>query len=269
MEQWHGELPSTLPDLLRIPGIGRSTAGAILSLAFEIPTPILDGNVKRVTARLFALPGDPDRPKSKKKLWEFSAALTPEEGVHDYTQAVMDLGAMICLPRNPLCPDCPLRKGCAAFRQNRQGEIPASPKKKSLPHHNAALGVIRKGGRILIYQRPLDGLLGGLWGFPNYRSKTKKGLSDTLQEGVEKDYGIRIEPDTPFGTLSHAYSHFKITLHISECFCKAGEKIEKKVYPSKWVYPSVLVKYPLAATDLKVIKKITGDRVLGAAKALK
>jgi A/G-specific adenine glycosylase len=263
-EEWNGSLPARLEELTRIPGIGRSTAGAILSLAFEVPTPILDGNVKRVLCRLFAIREDPKSLSVEKRLWALSDELTPKGKIHDYTQAIMDLGAMICLPRDPVCDRCPLRRECEARRLNLQGEIPLRKKKKASPHFDVALGVIRKRGRILIFQRPAEGLLGGLWGFPNYRSRTRKGLPKALREGIEKDYGISIESDTRIGAVSHAYSHFKITLHVFDCSCKEGERITKKVYPSKWVYPAGLAKYPLAATDLKIIKLILRGRKQGA-----
>ncbi|NOY52607.1 MAG: A/G-specific adenine glycosylase [Deltaproteobacteria bacterium] len=257
VEKWDGELPRNLPDLLRVPGIGRSTAGAILSLAFEIPTPVLDGNVKRVVARLFALRGDLKRPALEKKLWRYSELLTPKGRVHHYTQAVMDLGAILCTPRRPNCPHCPLQNECRAFRLQLQEKIPAPSKKRSLPHHHVALGVIRKRGRILIYRRPVEGLLGGLWGFPNYRSRTKKGLSEALGQGVRKDYGIRIESGKPVGSLSHGYTHFTVTFHLFDCSCRDGEKIVKRAFPTKWVYPRDLRDYPLSASDRKVIRKLS------------
>ncbi len=257
VEEWDGELPGTLQDLLCIPGIGRSTAGAILSLAFEISTPILDGNVKRVVARLFALRGDLKSPGVEQKLWKLSGALTPKRGVHHYTQAIMDLGAMICTPRKPDCPHCPLRNECKAFHLQWQEKIPSPTKKNSRPHHQVALGVIRKRGRILIYQRPSDGLLGGLWGFPNYRSRTRKGLLRALVQGVRKDYGIRMETGNPVGILSHGYTHFTVTFHLFECPCRDGEKIRKRAFPAKWVYPGELKNYPLASSDRKVIRKLS------------
>lgn len=256
VEKWDGELPRNLPDLLRVPGIGCSSAGAILSLAFEIPTPILDGNVKRVVARLFALRGDLKEPGKVKKLWQHSAALTPQRKVHHYTQAIMDLGAMICTPRKPDCPHCPLRNECKAFHLQWPEKIPAPTRGSKLPHYNVALGILRKRGRILIYQRPAEGLLGGLWGFPNYRSKTNKGLPEALQQGIQQDYGIRIEPERIGDTLSHGYTHFRITLHLFECSLRDEEKIVKRAFPAKWVYPRELKRYPLAASDRKVIRKL-------------
>ncbi len=257
VDQWNGEIPRNLPGLLSVPGIGRSTAGAILSLAYEIATPILDGNVKRVIARLFALRGNLKAPAKVKKLWLHSAALTPKKEVHHYTQAIMDLGAVICTPRSPGCPHCPLRNSCTAFLRQWQEKIPAPSKKNRLPHYHVALGILRKRGRVLIYQRPTEGLLGGLWGFPNYRSRTKKGLPEALQKGIRQDYGISIEPGPSAGALSHGYSHFTITLHLFECSCRDREKIKESAFPTKWVYPRELENYPFAASDRKVMKKFS------------
>jgi A/G-specific adenine glycosylase len=166
-----GEFPNTLADLLELPGIGRSTAGAILSIAFGQSTPILDGNVKRVLARLMAIPGWPGNSKVAKQLWEASTRLTPITRAADYTQAIMDLGATVCTRRNADCPICPLATICIARLTDTVNVYPASKTTKQLPIKHCLLLVITNiDGEILLEKRPPTGIWGGLWSLPECSS---------------------------------------------------------------------------------------------------
>ncbi len=256
VSRWDGRVPDTQKELLQIPGIGRSTAGAILSLAYDRPAPILDGNVKRVLCRLFAIRRDPAKPDVLKRLWALSEVLTPGTDVHTYTQAVMDLGATICTPIDPRCTVCPLRNNCQACRRSLQHLIPVRARKEPTPHHEYALGIVRHRGRVLIRQRPEEGLLGGLWGFPNYRRRPKGTLADALHQGLHNDLGLALESGEKTGTVRHAYTHFKITLHVFECLLLPENKTHTGKADWKWIYPSRLKDYPLAASDRKVMDRL-------------
>ena len=255
--EWNGRMPDSETDLVRIPGIGRSTAGAILSLAFEKPSPILDGNVKRVLCRLFAIREDPKNRDVEKELWSLSKNMTPERGVHPYTQSIMDLGAMVCTPRSPDCLACPLNMYCLAYKNGLQHTIPMRASTKPIPHRQSALGIIHKQGRVLIIRRPEKGLLGGLWGFPGFLREGRKSFPDTLERGTKRDLGLVIQAGQKLGKVEHAYSHFKITLHVFECNSSSGKSKNRKNVNCKWVYPSQLKKYPLSGADQKVIKKFS------------
>ena len=254
---WNGRLPEAEKDLIQIPGIGRSTAGAILSLAFDRPAPILDGNVKRVLCRYVAIMDDPRSRLVGSRLWSLSGMLTPDKDVHNYTQAIMDLGATVCTPRDPDCPSCPLQKMCSAYREGLENTIPVRARTKPVPHRQSALGVIHKQGRVLIIRRPEKGLLGGLWGFPGFLREGRKSFPDTLERGAKRDLGLVIQAGQKLGKVEHAYSHFKITLHVFECNSSSGKSKNRKNVNCKWVYPSQLKKYPLSGADQKVIKKFT------------
>src|SRR5439155_20272587 len=146
---------------IKLPGIGRYTAGAVLSIAFNQDYPVVDGNVQRVLARYFGITKDIAQAETQGQLWELATSLVPRGKAGDYNQAFMELGALICVPRNPLCPECPLRSGCKARIHRQQNEIPLKRKKAATPHYDIGAGVIWRKNRILISQRPLKGLLGG------------------------------------------------------------------------------------------------------------
>ncbi len=168
-EQYDGELPRDLDELRKLPGIGRYTLGAIASIAFGMDVPALDGNIKRVYARLFDISEPVDTPQGEKLLWDLAEKQLPKGQAGDYNQALMDLGATICIPKNPRCLICPLMKICQARQNGTQNLRPVKSPKKAVPHHIHAAGVIVRDGRVLLAQRPSEGLLGGMWEFPNGR----------------------------------------------------------------------------------------------------
>jgi A/G-specific adenine glycosylase len=234
-----GRIPDTVAELLKLPGIGRYTAGAIASLAFERDAPILDGNVKRVLSRLFALDsrsgrgGDesiPARPVSDDALWMLSAAMLPLGRAGEWNEALMDLGATICTPRAPRCAACPVRAHCQAFARGTPEAYPAKAQKPRAPHHDVATLIIKDpAGRVLLGQRPQDGLLGGLWEFIStpFRADTPAPLA--LDPAWPAAYsalafqraGLSVEvcQDVPLRTVKHAFTHFKITRHIALAEC--------------------------------------------------
>ena len=166
VDDYDGIFPSTLDELLKLPGVGRSTAGAIVSIAFDRPAPILDGNVRRVLVRLCAWQDNPRSPAAERFLWAQAAALTSQEHPHDYAQAIMDLGATVCTPREPACPCCPLGDLCQARRQGIERQLPAARSRKQVSvRHQVAL-LVERQGRFLVRPRPPEGFLGGLWEFP-------------------------------------------------------------------------------------------------------
>jgi A/G-specific adenine glycosylase len=167
VEQHQGNFPDTLEGLVELPGIGRSTAGAILSLGHHKPATILDGNVKRVLARVYAIDTWPDERQTLKKLWMIAESLTPLKNIEAYNQAMMDLGALLCTRRKPACERCPLIKYCQAYALGQTDKFPVSKPKQSLPQKIAKMAaIIREDGAILLVNRPSPGIWGGLWCFP-------------------------------------------------------------------------------------------------------
>ena len=207
-----GVFPDTLESLLMLPGVGRSTAGAILSIAFDKPAPILDGNVRRVLVRLFAWKDDPRSSRADKQLWAWAEALTPEDCPNDYAQAIMDLGATICKPRDPDCEHCPLRELCQARKVGLAALLPIARKKVKIPVRQQVVLIIRTQAGFLLRQRPQQGFLGGMWEFPTL------DLSATLAPvqaaaRLLSDLGLHGSVDK-VGEVLYAYSHFKLELSV-------------------------------------------------------
>ena len=253
----HGEWPRTVGGLMGLPGIGRYTAGAIASLAFDVNAPVLDGNVIRVLCRLFAIENDPKNVKVKEELWQLAEALLPGvRSVGEFNEALMELGALICTPRNPRCGTCPLAKLCDARKRNLQNRLPLKTKRKPLPHVDVTAAVIRKDGRILIAQRPFGGRLGGLWEFPGGKVEPGESLPQCLRREIKEELGVRIKVGKAITSIDHAYTHFKITLHAFECELLSGKPQALQVQDFKWVRMSDLGKYAFARTDLRIIEAL-------------
>lgn len=165
-DQHGGRFPEDFEQVMDLPGIGRSTAGAILSQALDQPHAILDGNVKRVLARFAAIEGWPGQPAVAERLWQVAKSLLPALRCADYTQAMMDLGATLCTRTKPRCQQCPLADGCAALAQGRVAELPASKPSKARPRRQVVMLVQLRGDEILLQKRPPSGIWGGLWSLP-------------------------------------------------------------------------------------------------------
>lgn len=189
--QHHGQFPRQFDQVMALPGIGRTTAGGILSAAFNAPQPILDGNVKRVLARLHGLEQPPA--KALKTLWVLSADLLDPTFPRDFNQALMDLGATVCLPKNPQCPRCPWVNYCQAHLQQRVHELPMTTPRPALPHKLIGVAVIwNQQQQVLIDRRPTEGLLGGLWEFPGGKLNQRKVFRSVLSEKFAKNWGLKL-----------------------------------------------------------------------------
>lgn len=203
-ERHGGHLPAEIDALLALPGVGRSTAGAILSLGFGLRAPILDGNVKRVLCRHAGIAGWPGESRVARMLWELSEAYTPEPRVADYNQAMMDLGAGICTPRRPTCGVCPLQPGCVAARTGQTATIPAPKPRRKLPVRRCLMLVLRDAeGRILLEKRPPVGIWGGLWSLPEFEDEERLA-SGCATLGVDMSMLERLPP------RRHTFSHYHL-----------------------------------------------------------
>jgi len=241
-----GVFPQTAEEWLSLPGVGRYTAGAIASIAFDDPAPIVDGNVARVLSRLYDLADSIDAPATKSHLWDIAERLTPRRNPGAFNQAMMELGARVCVPAAPDCPACPVRGHCAAHAAGTVPERPVRAAKKPVPHVDEALAVIERRGRYLLRQRPPDGLLGGLWEFPSVQPDDTAALAAMIQE----TFGLKITIERELTVVRHAFSHFKVTVHVYQCQCTGrctpGDD-------SAWVTAKELRAYPLPKTHHKFI----------------
>ncbi len=258
--RFHAKLPDTVDQLLTLPGIGRYTAGATASIAFNRDAPALDGNVTRVLCRYFNIKDDPKNASTQKTLWKLAEDLIPRGRAGKFNQALMDLGATLCTPRNPACGICPLRGGCTARRLGIQAQLPVKRKRRKLPHHQIAVGVIWKGKKILISRRFDQGLLGGLWEFPGGHREKRESLARCAEREIKEELGIRVAVGKEFAVVQHAYSHFSITMHAFDCRCVRGRPRAIGCAAFRWVTPRQLSRYAFPAADRKIIAMLTGRR---------
>jgi A/G-specific adenine glycosylase len=252
LNHFHGSIPDTLEDLLRLPGIGRSTAGAILSFAFQKEAPILDGNAKRVISRLFAVSDNPTNGKTEDLLWKISESLIPKGNASFFNQGLMDLGAMTCRPKEPQCSKCPLREFCEGKASGEPERFPAKTTRKKIPRIEAISAVIRKNGKVLLQQRPPEGLLGGLWEFPNWKNKGKEKAEFKLKNCIKKDVGMTAAVKEFIGTFRQTFSHFKLTLQVFHC-----QPLDGKA-KGKWVPIRKLPSIPMSRIHRRAAEMIDG-----------
>lgn len=256
MERFRGKMPETLEELLSLPGMGKSTAGAVLSLGYEKSAPILDGNIIRVFARIFRITENVQHTHIVKSLWEIAEKLLPSKNVRAYNEALMELGATVCKPKNPLCRKCPVSSFCEAFRYSIQNELPIKSPRRPIPHFHVTAGLIWKGNRVLITQRSPKGLLGGLWEFPGGKQEKGETLYDCLIREIREELELEIEILRPLVSVKHAYTHFKITLHAFECKYKSGKLRLHGSVAAKWIRPEEIKNYAFPGADRKIIERL-------------
>jgi len=256
MERHQGLLPDELDALLALPGIGRYTAGAILSIAFNCPAPILDGNLKRVFTRVFHITDPIQTSRTEKALWGIAEALLPASDPGNFNQALMELGALVCLPRKPLCARCPLGLVCKANELGVQEELPRRKRKTPIPHLQVTAAVIPKEDQVLLAKRPPEGLLGGLWEFPGGKQEENETLPETLTREILEELSLEVEPGDLLGTYQHAYTHYKVTLHAFRCRM-VSENLQLNYHTeAAWVPLNELGEYPMGKLDRLIAESL-------------
>ncbi|MEZ4712624.1 MAG: A/G-specific adenine glycosylase [Caldilineaceae bacterium] len=259
-----GNLPDDHNALLSLPGIGAYTAGAILSTAFGQPAAVVDGNVTRVLSRLYDIAQPVDQTDTKRELWRIAQELVeaaPHGQAGAFNEALMELGAHICTPTTPRCLICPLNPDCLALAHGVQHERPVMSPKKKTPHYDVAAGVIWQGepfaSKFLIAQRPVEGMLGGLWEFPGGKLEpTDADLAACLRREIIEELAMEIEVGAQFTVVQHAYTHFRITLHAFHARHLTGEPQAIGCADWRWVEFAELAQFPFPATDQKIIQAL-------------
>jgi len=205
--EYHGRFPDDIDQLVKLPGIGRSTAGAILALSMDQTHPILDGNVRRVLCRYFAIQEWPGAPATTGRLWHIAEQLVPTDQPARYTQAIMDLGALLCTRTRPDCATCPLQSGCEARRSGQQEDLPRRKPKRTLPVKQTVFVMVASaGGELLLQRRPPVGIWGGLWGFPECPVDTD------IAAWLNKEYGLQAVSVNYARPLRHTFTHFHLEI---------------------------------------------------------
>ncbi len=255
--EYGGQLPADVDELHNLPGIGRYTAAAIASIAFNLDEPALDGNIRRVLARVFNVSAVASSSQGKRILWALAEEHLPPGRAGDYNQAMMDLGATICTPKDPNCARCPLGGICRAKELGLQEQRPVKKAKASIPHHTVTAAVIHRNAHILIAQRPQDGLLGGMWEFPGGKVEPGEALQACLKRELWEEMGVNVEVGDSVGIYQHAYTHFRVTLHAFHCTMTQGEPQQLEHDDLRWVTPGEFDAYPMGKLDRQIANALT------------
>ncbi|HEV2454166.1 MAG TPA: A/G-specific adenine glycosylase [Verrucomicrobiae bacterium] len=278
LQKHNGEFPRRFEDILALPGIGRYTAGAISSIAFNQPSPILDGNVMRVLTRLFGIADNPRDKKTNERLWQIaeelvSAANSENRSSHlacsHLNQSLMELGALVCAPRNPQCNGCPVKKLCVAFRENRVAELPNAGKRVKATARTFVAFVVKRNGRFLVRRRPAGVVNSHLWEFPNIEIRHQDGDGSTKKNGsgralfsrAAKELGIDFETARPVCTVKHSITRYRITL---EAFGVEAERTPR-VSGAVWLPPGDLNSLPFTSAHRKILRTFAIKDGAGAA----
>jgi A/G-specific adenine glycosylase len=256
VDDFYGKLPEDFNSLQKLPGIGRYTAAAIASIAFGQNHAALDGNIRRVLSRVFNVTEPARSTLGERQLWGLAEEHLPPGKAGDYNQAIMDLGATICTPKNPNCDQCPVKDVCQAKSLGLQEERPVSVPKSKIPHHTVTAAIIQRDGKVLIVQRPPDGLLGGLWEFPGGKKESGEDLANCLRREILEELSTEIRLGESFGVYEHAYTHFRVTLHAFLCSLNGTEPQIKEHTDLRWVTPSELDDFPMGKIDRSIASNI-------------
>jgi A/G-specific adenine glycosylase len=256
IEQHQGNIPRNRQDFRKLPGVGDYIAAAVLSIAFNQPYSVVDGNVKRVLARLYVMKEPVNQSPAIKIFQQAAAELLDTREPGTFNQALMELGALICKPRNPLCPTCPVRTWCLAYQNDRISEFPRKLKKQAPPQYPIAVGVVFKNNRVLITRRKSDGLLGGLWEFPGGKIKRNEKAETACIREIKEEVNLTVKVDSHLCRVKHAYTHFKIQLDVFCCSYISGRLKLNGPVDHRWIRLSQIDDYPLPKANHKFLVKL-------------
>ncbi len=248
-------LPHDRPGLERLSGLGRTTAASIAATASNSADPILDGNVRRLLARLLAFPAPPRQ--ATPLFWTMVELLLAGKRARDFNQALMDLGALVCRPRGPLCHHCPWQPHCHAYAKGIQHQLPVRQAPAPTPHFMVGVGIVLDHqGKVLIGQRQPDGLLGGLWEFPGGKQEPGETMVETVARELQEEVGLTVAVGPELLRLDHAYTHRRLTFAVHLCHVVAGEARPVANQQIAWVCPHDLHRYPFPAANTRMIQAL-------------
>ena len=250
-----GKFPTDLADVMALPGIGRYTAGAILSICFDQRLPILEANTVRLLARLSAYPADPTKSAGQKLLWEMATAVLPRKDCGTFNQALMELGSLVCTPRQPACDQCPVATLCVAYQMAAQHRIPLTKRKMNYEQVTEAALVVRRGTKVVLRPCGANERWAGLWDFPRYGTDgwTTKESRQFLVRQARQQTGLELVIDKSLVTIKHGVTKYRITLHCLAATVQPGGRLRR---PAKWVALRELDSYPLSVTGRKIAQLI-------------
>ena len=250
-EEHNGEIPETPGEFRQLPGVGPYIAAAVLSIARDIPLPVVDGNVMRVYTRFRGIADDIRKNSTRSRIYRELLEIIPSYSPGDFNQAFMELGALVCTPKAPSCTVCPLKENCTAFTTASIPNYPFKSPYAKIPRYNVSIGIIFKGNKFYIQKRPSKGHLGGLWEFPGGKAEEGETPEQTLLRECREELGGDMEILEKLRTVRHGYSHFKIEMAVFICR-PAGEKIQpREGHPFRWITIDELDHYPFPGANHK------------------
>ncbi|MFM9964225.1 MAG: A/G-specific adenine glycosylase [Planctomycetaceae bacterium] len=241
-----GEFPQSVDELLPLPGIGRYTAGAIVSFAFDRPAPIVEANTLRLYSRLLGLRDDPRSTAGQRLLWSFAEKLIATKSPAEFNQALMDLGATLCTANDPRCDECPVASCCRALAEQAQAEIPVPPRRPQITETREAYVAIESSGRYLIYRRPEGQRWAGLWDFPRFEVPLTK-VRTLLERRIADEFGPCVTISERLAQFKHSVTRYRITLDCWLAKTAGSDDLTTKL-PTAWVAPSEFASYPFSTT---------------------
>ncbi len=262
VERFGGKIPSDLEILQSLPGIGRYTAGAIASIAFQKPVPLVDGNVARVFSRIFYLRKDISKPETQKMLYTLAEKLVPAKEPGIFNQALMELGSLICIPETPKCSICPVQSLCLAFRKGDASKLPIKSNGVRVKKIEMVVGILEKNGRLLVRRRPERGIWGGLWEIPGTIRAKDETLEEALAQEFKETLGISIQIHKKEDPIVHQFTHRNATIHPFTLTPKTGTGLPRRPVPkfknsrTCWATQKALKKLSFPVPHQKILKAI-------------
>jgi A/G-specific adenine glycosylase len=259
MQDHGGQIPNQWETFHKLPGVGDYIAAAVLSIAFNQPYAVIDGNVKRVLARLHKIHAPVNQANSNRQFKNAAARLLDSRRPGAFNQAMMELGALICNPRNPMCNACPLIRCCGAYQARQVAEFPKRKKLRATPQYHIAVGVVFKKERVLITRRKADGLLGGLWEFPGGRIKDGESAQAACIREIKEEVNLDVNIERHLAQVKHAYTHFRIIMEVFCCNYVSGRVYLRGPVDFRWIRLNEYRRYPFPKANHKFIPFLIGS----------
>ena len=256
VEQFEGKVPSDYDDLIALPGVGSYTANALLSFVHNHPKAAVDGNALRVISRYLSISDSINKQSVKQKITTWLDLHIDRERPAVFNQAIMELGATVCVFRRPKCMECPISDSCLAFARHQQSIIPYSIKKKQRPHYDVCIGILYQNGKLLMALRPISKMLGGLWEFPGGKRNEKESLVETLRREWKEELDVHIEVGKLFMSFDHVYTHFKVTLYAYFVLVVSGCLKPLASDELRWVSFDEIEHLPVPRSGEKIISRL-------------
>lgn len=258
VDQYGGRVPDDPIMFRMLPGVGDYTAAAVMSIAFGRAIPVVDGNVRRLMARI--LTRDIWGSKGDRYLRSWLREWIDPRRPGDFNQAMMELGSLVCRPRDPNCPVCPVRSHCRAYATGRVGSFPKRKARRALPSREAVVGIIRRRGKFLIQRRPPEAFLGGLWELPGGKLEDGESRDQCLRREVKEETGLEVRDARYLGSIQHTYSHFRVTIHAFDCRYGGAMPRRVRVDNRRWITIKQVPRYAFPRGTHKVFDLVANHR---------